>query len=480
MISKVQATSLSSRLLETGGDTIVALATALGRSATAVIRMSGDSALEIAGRLTRRPLPAPRVSALRTLYGTAADSGPLDQCIVTVFPGPQSYSGEDIVEFSVHGGYLLPTLVLEQLIIAGAREALPGEFTRRAVLNGRLDLLQAEAVTDLVDSRSRGAASAALRQLDGGLTRRINELRSAILEIEALVAYDIDFPEEDDGPVAPVRVAEACERVIAQLTGLLATAGIGETLREGALVVIAGAPNTGKSSLFNALVGSSRALVTDVPGTTRDAIEAVVDADQWTLRLVDTAGLRDTDDVVERLGIEVAEDYLSAAQVVLVCGDNMSVLASAISRTRALSTAPMVAVLTKADLAGRQDDNAVQPLLAEHIGSANQTSAVCSVSALTGFGMAELLRSVTDALVQSHSVPEVGAPLLLRARHRRAVAEAKAEMEHFARAFTEGALPMPVAGTHLTAAAIALESLIGAVAVDDVLDRVFSSFCVGK
>jgi tRNA modification GTPase len=241
-------------------------------------------------------------------------------------------------------------MVLARIIGAGARAALPGEFTRRAFLNGKVDLLQAEAIADLIDARSHGAAAAAFRQLDGGLTRRVEQLRNAIIEVEALIAYDIDFPEEDDGPIDRSRITDACDVLIAQLSGLLATAGMGEMLREGVLVVIAGVPNAGKSSLFNALVGRQRALVTDIPGTTRDAIEVVVDAGDWTLRLVDTAGLRATTEVVERLGIEVAEQYLAEAQLVLACGEGATDLETAITRSRLLSTAPVVAVRTKADL----------------------------------------------------------------------------------------------------------------------------------
>ncbi len=472
--------SASSRLLVNGNDTIAALATPYGRSATALVRMSGVRALEIARQMTRAPLPPARTAALRTLFSEASAGEPMDRCIITVFPGPHSYTGEDTVELSVHGGLMVPSLVLEKLLLAGARAALPGEFTRRALLNGRLDLLQAEAIADLVDSRSRGAVTAALRQLDGGLTRRILELRSSILEVEALVAYDIDFPEEDDGPVERSRISDACDHVIMQLSGLLATAGMGEMLREGALVVIAGAPNTGKSSLFNALVGSRRSLVTDIPGTTRDAIEAVIDADSWTLRLVDTAGLRDTAEVVERLGIEVAEEYLVAAQMVLVCGEDEDSLHEAFSRTRSLTDVPIIAVLTKCDLATERDARRPQLVFKRGDGSAAQPVFVCEVSAVTGSGLSELLRRIGDVLAQTHSLQDPGAPMLLRARHQLAVVEAREEMQQFIRAFAEEVLPMPVAGTHLRAAAGALESLIGVVGVDDVLDRVFSSFCVGK
>jgi tRNA modification GTPase len=473
----------SSRLLIGGGDTIVALATPPGRSATGMVRMSGARAFEIAQTVTGSELPVVRVAVLRTIHGEASLSSPrpiIDRCVVTTFAAPASYTGEDTVEFSVHGGWMVPALVLETLIRAGARQALPGEFTRRAMLNGRMDLLQAEGVADLIDSRSRGAAAAALSQLDGGLTRRITELRSAVLEVEALIAYDIDFPEEDDGPIERVRITRACDELLAQLSALLATADAGEILREGALVVIAGVPNAGKSSLFNALLGRRRALVTDVPGTTRDALEAVIDADAWTLRLVDTAGLRSAADIVERLGIEVAEEYLSRARIVLVCGQDLASLDVAVSRTRALTVVPIIAVLTKADVQAEGEQLTSHSIMKHYESLGTAVDGVFAVSALTGAGLAQLLAGIGAVLERTTGVLDAETPLLLRARHHQCVSAAEDELRQFRAAFVDGAIPMPVAATHLRAAADALESLIGTVGVEDVLARVFSSFCVGK
>ena len=225
-------------------------------------------------------------------------------------------------------------------VAAGARPAESGEFTRRAVLNGKLDLLQAEAIGDLVDASTRPAQRVALAQMDGGLSRRIEALRENILQLEALAAYDIDFPEEDDGPIPSARILSATASIIADLDRLLATAPVGELVRQGAVVVIAGAPNVGKSSLFNALLGRRRAIVTEVPGTTRDALEAVTEAESWPIRLIDTAGLRDATELVERLGIEVSREYLELADVVLVCGDSRATLAEAVRAISEISSAP--------------------------------------------------------------------------------------------------------------------------------------------
>ena len=251
---------------------------------------------------------------LRSADGTAIDQG-----LVTVFRAPHSYTGEDLVELSCHGGLLAPAQVLAALMAAGARPAAPGEFTRRAVLNGKLDLLQAEAVGDLIDATAPAQGRAALHQLDGALSQRIQALREELLEVLALLSYDIDFPEEDDGPVPRARIQGALDRSREAVGRLLATAPAGLRLHDGALVVLAGAPNAGKSSLFNALLGTSRALVTEIPGTTRDTIEAPSEVLGWPVKFADTAGLRDADERLERMGIEVSRRYVAAADLVLLC-----------------------------------------------------------------------------------------------------------------------------------------------------------------
>src|SRR5690349_16572004 len=334
-------------------DPIAALATPPGRSALAVIRLSGTGAWEIARRVIGKFSPAPpRHATLAVFYD--ADGQPIDQGIYTVYPAPGSYPGEDLVELSCHGGSLTPARLIAALHHAGARPAAPGEFTRRAVLNGKLDLLEAEAVGDLIDATAPAQASAALRQLECGLSQRLISLRDSLIEAQALLSYNIDFPEEDDGAVPLERIERRLRDIASSIAQLLATAASGERLREGALLVFAGRPNAGKSSLFNALLGSDRALVTELPGTTRDAIEAATDFLGWPVRLADTAGLWDAPDRIDRLGVEVSRRYLAAADLVLLCveaGRELGADEAAIADAR-----PSLLVRTKSDLTSDSGD----------------------------------------------------------------------------------------------------------------------------
>ena len=439
-------------------DTIAAEATARGRGAIALIRVSGPAAFAI---VKRHVVPWPENQRQATLCTIRDGNGDvLDEALVTTFVAPASFTGDDVVEIATHGGAIVPTLVLAALVASGARVALPGEFTRRAVLNGKLDLVQAEAIGDLIDSTSRAMQRVAMTQLDGGLSRRIEQLRDGVIGLESLIAYDIDFPEEDDGPIPRSRVSAATRSVLTSLNDLLETAPAGELVRNGALVVIAGEPNAGKSSLFNAMLGRSRAIVTEIPGTTRDAIEAVLDAGPWPIRLVDTAGLRETTDVVELLGIEVATRYLSSADVVLACGDSAEDVSRTMAAVSQLTEAPVIPVRTKGDLAPSAEKN--------------------TVSATTGQGVRELLDMVAEVVSERHGRVPLDAPILTRERQRFCVEQAREEMVAFAAAIEDDGLPASVAAVHLRSAVDALADVTGTIDVEDVLDRLFRTFCVGK
>jgi tRNA modification GTPase len=298
-------------------NTIAAISTAPGRAGLAVVRVSGPDAERIAEMLGFPDLPD-RAAVFGRLRHPE-DGRQLDRVVVTRFAAPASYTGQTVLEISCHGGALVPALVLDAVCAAGARPAEPGEFARRAFLNGKLDLIQVEATLDLIDARSEASHATALFQLDGGLSARISELRERLLGLQAMLSYEIDFPEEDDGPIADEDIRRTAQELSTELDELLLHAPDGELVREGALTVIAGKPNSGKSSLFNSLLGKTRAIVTEIPGTTRDAIEAVISISGYPFRLVDTAGLRDDADYVEGMGIEVARRYLEHADLVVFC-----------------------------------------------------------------------------------------------------------------------------------------------------------------
>jgi tRNA modification GTPase len=438
-------------------DPIVALATPPGRSALAVIRLSGTGAFEVASRV----IPAfvatpPRVARLATFRDAAGES--IDRGLYLVFPGPRSESGEDVVEFQCHGGLVVPMRLLAAIQAAGARSAAAGEFTRRAVLNGKLDLLQAEGLGDLIDAEVPAQARSALHQLAGGLSKRIAALRAAMLDLLALLSYDVDFPEEDEGPLPRQRLERARLTVLDEVRRLLATAPLAERIRGGALVVLVGPPNAGKSSLFNALLGRERALVTDIPGTTRDAIEAHADFHGWPIRLVDTAGLGEAQDRIDALGQAMSHRYLDAADLVVLCH-----AADTVDPPAAGTMAPgrLVEVRTKSDLTP--------------IGRGTE---LC-VSALTGEGLDGFRRAVAERLFQAGTNLADLEPALTRERHRVALEEAAGALAAAA-PHLEPQGDAVLAAHHVQNAVRALDELVGAVDIEEVLDRVFSSFCVGK
>ena len=437
-------------------DPIAALATPPGRSALAVVRVSGLGAFGVVARVIEGfRTDRPRVATLATFHH---DGEPIDRGLYTVFPGPHSYTGDDMVELSCHGGQVAPARLLAALFAGGARQAAPGEFTRRAVLSGKLDLVQAEAVGELIDAVAPAQARGALRRLDGGLSLRIAELRESLVELQALLSYEIDFPGEDDGPVPPDRIAAAVVESRARIGRLLATAPSADRMRQGALLVLAGRPNAGKSSLFNTLLGADRALVTEIPGTTRDAIEAHTDFLGWPVRLVDTAGLADAEDRLERMGIEISRRYLSAADLVLLCveaGHPLDGSEVALGETRA-----SLVVRTKRDLA----DGAAEGL---------------AVSSVTGEGIDELRRAVAERMFGDRIALGDLEPTLGSERHREALARAAAALDDAAAYLVPGGDAVLVSH-HVREATLALDELVGVVDVEEVLGKVFAGFCVGK
>jgi len=472
-------------------DTIAAISTPSGVGAVALVRLSGPEALAVGRRvapsLPERPEPR-KAHLVRFVHPAEAEV--LDQGLVTFFPAPDSYTGEDVVELSGHGGWVGPALLLDACGAAGAREAEPGEFTRRAYLHGKLDLVQVEAVADLIEGRSRALHGAALGQLERGLSGRVAEAREGLVRLEALLVQHIDFPDEDEPPVPVAAIAREAEALAEGLDRLVATAPEGELLREGAVTVLAGRPNTGKSSLFNALVGRERAIVTEVPGTTRDALEAVVSLGGYPFRLVDTAGLRGTEDHVERLGIDVARRYLEAAELVLLCVEVGTEPGSEEEAFLASVEAPVVVVRTKVDRM-QEEPPGEEAAWPEGPGAGPAASAsakgievggrpVVRTSVETGEGLDEL-RTLLPGLVYRRLVQagRAEAPVVTRARQARGLERARDEVARFAAALRSG-VPAEVAATHLRPAETALEEVLGVIPSEDVLDHLFATFCIGK
>jgi tRNA modification GTPase len=445
-----------------GGEaTIYALATAVGRSALAVLRVTGPRAAEAARALTGRAPPEPRRAALRRLRDPATGEI-VDEAVLLWFPGPRSETGEDLLEIQHHGGQAVLAWLLEALgRLDGFRLAGPGEFTKRAFLNGKLDLTAAEGLADLVDATTRAQARQAFRQLAGELGRLYTGWRERLLTALVLVEAEIDFAADgDDVPdVALARVLPDLARVEAEMAAHLADGARGERLRAGVTVAVVGAPNVGKSSLVNLLARRDVAIVTPVPGTTRDVIEVHLDLGGVPMVLLDTAGLRETSDPVEAEGVARARSRAEQADLRLHVVDATD--PAPLSPPEAVT----LTVVNKIDLAP---------------GGVAVGAGGIGISCRTGAGLTELLRELT---AQAGALAAPGeAALLTRARHREGVAQARASLARLL-AGTDGdggAGELALRAEDLRLAARAVGRLTGAVGVEDVLDRVFATFCIGK
>lgn len=449
-------------------DTIAAVATGAQLSAIGIVRLSGDDAISYADRLFRPSSGMPmRESESRMLvYGSlyTRTGELLDICLCTVSRAPHSYTGEDTAEFQCHGSPVVLRTLLDELFALGARQALPGEFTRRAFLNGRMDLSSAEAVADLIDAESAESAKNAAGQLAGALGKRTEEIYSALTDISAHYHAVLDYPDEDIEPFRLEAYEQALERSAAELRSLLATYDRGKLMNEGIPAVIVGRPNAGKSSLLNALLGYERAIVTRVPGTTRDTIEEKLRLGRVCLRLIDTAGLRETDDEVERLGVERSRIAMERAELIIAVVDGSQAL-----------TAEDEAILVAAEKAKRAIVVLSKKDLSEEMEL--QTSLpVVKVSSLTGEGI-EALGASIEAMFPLPDVPAGG--ILTNARHAEALSRALESVNAALNAMQEGATP-DVVLTESEGAMSALGELDGRTVREDVTARIFSRFCVGK
>ncbi|MDE0690830.1 MAG: tRNA uridine-5-carboxymethylaminomethyl(34) synthesis GTPase MnmE [Gammaproteobacteria bacterium] len=439
-------------------DTIAAIATPPGRGGIGIVRVSGSGVADLVEGVVHRPTP-PR----QAVYADFLDANqiPIDTGICLFFPTPNSFTGEDVAEFHGHGGPVVMDRLLGRMVELGARLARPGEFTERAFLNKRMDLAQAEAVADLIDSASRRAAQAAMRSLAGEFSAQILALDSRVREARMHVEAAIDFAEEEIDFLGDSELKARLEGVLTGLGDLLEESGRGQVLRDGLDVVIAGAPNVGKSSLLNRLAAEERAIVTATPGTTRDAVHAEIEVQGIPVRLTDTAGLRQTSDDVESIGIDRARAAIAGADLVLAVTDAAAPTVDADANLRECERAQgtTILVVNKIDLTGE---------------SAGQAGETLRISARTGAGIDDLKRRIAELA----GIAPTESTYLARRRHLQALEAAQACARRALRRTGDGAGEL--AAEELRLAHEALGTIVGTTTTDELLGDIFSAFCIGK
>jgi tRNA modification GTPase len=443
-------------------DTIAAVATPPGVGGVAIVRISGPAAMAI-GAAVAGPLPQPRHAAVRRFV--AGDGTVIDEGVTVVFPGPRSFTGEDVVELQGHGGPVVVDQLLSRALELGARLARPGEFSERAFLNGRLDLAQAEAVADLITAGSAASARLAMRTLQGELSRRVAALLDLLVHLRTLLEGGLDFPDEEIDALTDAAALAAIDAISARVDHVLRSAQQGRLLRDGLRVVIAGPPNAGKSSLLNALVGHDAAIVTAIPGTTRDVLREYIQLDGLPLHVIDTAGLRDVTDVVEQEGIRRARGEIAQADRVLWVYDDREGLASdRLCQAGLPRDVPVTLVRNKIDLTGTLP------------GLVAGDPPTVAISAATGAGL-DALRAHLKECAGYRGTGE--GEFIARRRHLDALQRVRAALGRARSAVAERRGAELVA-EDLRQAQNALGEITGAFTPEDLLDRIFSSFCIGK
>ena len=451
--------------------TIAAISTPQAAGGIGIVRISGTDARRVASRVFR-PAGGKSIEEAKgytALFGRVADGdGEFDEAAALVFSQPKSYTGEDVVELSCHGGLFLVKRLLAAVLRAGAQPAEPGEFTRRAFLNGKLSLTGAEAVMDLIGAQGKQAAAAALAAKDGALGRRIDAVKETILSLSAHLAAWVDYPEDDIPALEPQALERELAAVQGELDRLLAGFEQGRIIREGVETVLAGRPNVGKSTLMNLLSGCERSIVTDIPGTTRDVVEETVRLGDVVLRLADTAGLRETENPVEAAGVARTRERLKRAGLVLAVFDTSAPLSEEDrSLLQELKGSRAVAVLNKTDLPGRIEEEEIRAAVSQ----------VVELSAATGQGYDALTKAVETALGTGEIDPAAG--MLATERQKACALRAREGVGQAAEAIRAG-MTLDAVSVALDDAAAALLELTGERVTDAVLDEVFARFCVGK
>ena len=437
-------------------DTIAAIATAPGIGGIGIIRVSGPEACDVVNRIfhSQQSVPLGERQTRTIHYGHIVHpktGKTLDEVIVVLMKGPHSYTAEDVVEIQCHGGFVSVREILKVLLSEGVRQAEEGEFTKRAFLNGRIDLTQAEAIIDIIDAKTEQSLEVAVNQLDGTLSKYIRALRDELIAMIAHLEVTIDYPEEDIEEVS--------------------TAQRGKLLRDGVMVSIIGRPNAGKSSLMNALLREDRAIVTNIPGTTRDSIEEFLTIQGIPVRLIDTAGIRETEDIVESMGVEKARQYLDKADVVVLVIDGSKPLEPEEQELLQLITnRPSIIFLNKADQ--------TQCITKEEIEALGTFTEIVTISAAQGEGMDEMARVITS-LVQGGSVQASHEAMLSNVRHITLMEQAKASLDQSILAIDSG-MPIDLIVTDIRAAWELLGDITGESLRESMVDELFKRFCLGK
>ncbi|NLB68806.1 MAG: tRNA uridine-5-carboxymethylaminomethyl(34) synthesis GTPase MnmE [Lentisphaerae bacterium] len=461
--------------------TITAICTAPGMAGISIVRLSGADAYPIADAFCKNSPILPSAMAPGTFrlfhLRDPSDASPIDEAIVLAFRAPNSYTGEDVIEFQIHGGRISATRVMKGLIHCGARPAEPGEFSKRAFLNGRMDLSEAEAVIDIISAQSERAGRAAAEQLEGSLGRRVNACYDELMTICADVEASLDFADyESTGILEEVDVTARISDIRSNLEKLAATWREGILLREGALVVLSGIPNSGKSTLFNAMLGAFRSIVTDIPGTTRDSIEEAMLLNGIPLRITDTAGLRDSDGIVERIGIDRAKKLIANADVNLRIIDMTAEIEPQLSWIDDTAADPLktIAVLNKSDIAPRDRVST----LPQELAAKDFTTVI--VSAKTGAGIDELKAAMTKKICDD--LPdEGGQDVAVSTRHHTLLKEGIEALDEALELYKHDAENAAVfCAQSLRRAAESIGEITGRTYSEDLLDIIFSRFCIGK
>jgi tRNA modification GTPase len=455
-------------------DSIAAISTPPGEGGIAVIRVSGPGSIEGVDRVFSARQSLLDVPSHTVHYGFIRDprtGEKVEEVLVTVMRSPRSFTKEDVVEVSCHGGLVSVRKVLDLLLEQGIRLAEPGEFTKRAFLNGRIDLSQAEAVIDLIRAKSDRAFKVALKQAEGALSRKIKQLRQRLVELMAHIEVNIDYPEHDVEELTSRLIQDRCKQAIAEIDGLLRSARQGKILREGITTVIVGRPNVGKSSLMNALTGENKAIVTDIPGTTRDVIEEYVNVGGIPLRLLDTAGLRETMDVVEKIGVERSRSALAEADLILFLLNSGEPLHEDERQLiDQLKGRPTIVILNKTDLPPKLDRQSIEAHFSEE--------RIVPMSVLRQQGMERLEKAISDMFFGGQ-VESADLTYVSNVRHIHLLKQARGSL-HEALKAAEMMTPIDMIQIDIRSAWEQLGEIIGDAVGDSLIDQIFSQFCLGK